>query len=133
MNSNRLRKNSIELQSAAREMRKEPTPAEKVLWTALRGRALGFRFRRQHPVGRFVLDFYCPIHKLVVEVDGEVHDSQPERDEERTAVIEAHGYRVVRFHNEEVLENLPSVLERIRAAASDTSPPLLLSGEGARG
>ena len=87
MNSNRIRKNSRELQSAARGMRREPTPAEKVLWDVLRGRGLdGLRFRRQHPVGRFVLDFYCPIHKLAVAVDGEVHDTQQERDAERTAV-----------------------------------------------
>jgi very-short-patch-repair endonuclease len=115
-------------------MRREPTPAEKVLWDVLRGRGLdGLRFRRQHPVGRFVLDFYCPIHKLAVEVDGEVHDAQQERDAERTAVIEAHGYRVIRFRNEEVLDNLPGVLARIRTALSPESPPLLLSGEGAGG
>ncbi|HEX8241898.1 MAG TPA: DUF559 domain-containing protein [Longimicrobium sp.] len=134
MNSNRIRKNSRELQTAARGMRREPTPAEKVLWDVLRGRGLdGLRFRRQHPVGRFVLDFYCPIHKLAVEVDGEVHDAQQERDAERTAVIEAHGYRVIRFRNEEVLDNLPGVLARIRTALSPESPPLLLSGEGAGG
>jgi very-short-patch-repair endonuclease len=134
MNPNRLRKNSRELQTAAREMRREPTPAEDALWEALRGRRLdALRFRRQHPVGRFVLDFYCPIHKLVVEVDGDVHDTQQERDAERTAVIEAHGYRVVRFRNEEVMQNLPRVLARIRAETSSASPPLLLSGEGAGG
>jgi very-short-patch-repair endonuclease len=134
MNPNRLRKNSRELQTAAREMRREPTLAEDVLWEALRGRRLdGLRFRRQHPVGRFVLDFYCPIHKLVVEVDGDVHDTQQERDAERTAVIEAHGYRVIRFRNEEVMQNLPRVLARIRTETSSASPPLLLSGEGAGG
>ena len=134
MNPNRIRKNTRELQQAARGMRTEPTEAEDVLWEALRGRRLdGLRFRRQHPVGRFVLDFYCPIHKLAVEVDGEVHDSQQERDAERTAVIEAHGYRVVRFRNEEVMQNLPAVLDGIRTVISSASPPLLLSGEGAGG
>ncbi|HEX8905508.1 MAG TPA: endonuclease domain-containing protein [Longimicrobiaceae bacterium] len=134
MNPNRIRRNSRELQQAARGMRREPTEAEDLLWEMLRGRRLdGLRFRRQHPVGRFVLDFYCPVHKLVIEVDGEVHDTQKERDAERTAVIEAHGYRIIRFRNEEVLYNLPSVLARIRTAISPESPPLLLSGEGAGG
>jgi len=134
MNPNRLRKSSRELQTAVREMHREPTPAEDELWEALRGRRLdGLRFRRQHPVGRFVLDFYCPIHKLVVEVDGDVHDSQQDHDAERTAVIEAHGYRVMRSRNEEVMQNLPAVLSRIRTETSSASPPLLLSGEGAGG
>ena len=134
MNPNRIRKNTRELQQAARGMRTVATEAEDVLWEALRGRRLdGLRFRRQHPVGRFVLDFYCPIHKLVVEVDGGVHDAQEERDAERTAVIEAHGYRVIRFRNEDVMQNLPAVLDGIRTAIPAASPPLLLSGEGAGG
>ncbi len=94
------------------------TKAEQVLWAALRYRkARGLRFRRQHPVDRFVLDFFCPSAKLAIELDGSVHDQQAERDEERTRVLEAAGYRVIRFRNEEVLNDLPSVLRRITAAA----------------
>jgi very-short-patch-repair endonuclease len=97
------------------------TEAERVLWTALRyQKARGLRFRRQHPVGRFVLDFFCPSAKLAVELDGSVHDHQVERDEERTRVLEAGGYRVLRFRNEEVFDDLPAVLRRITAAARET-------------
>jgi very-short-patch-repair endonuclease len=114
----RVRKNSVQLQQAAQWMRRDATEAEGVLWEALRGRRLaGLRFRRQHPVGRFVLDFFCPACKLVVEVDGSVHDHQRERDAEREAHLAAGGYRVIRFRNEEVLNDLPSVLKRIEAAA----------------
>ena len=77
----------------------------------------GLRFRAQHPVGRFILDFYCPAYKLVVEVDGEVHAEQAERDAERTVQLKARGYTVLRFQNAEVEANLPDVLERIARAA----------------
>jgi very-short-patch-repair endonuclease len=101
------------------------TEAERVLWEALRGRRLaGLRFRRQHPVGRFILDFYCPIAKLCVEVDGGIHDLQAEQDAERSAALAAGGYRVVRVRNEEVLQDLPSALARIEAATRPTEPPL---------
>jgi very-short-patch-repair endonuclease len=100
------------------------TEAEQVLWTALRGRRMGgLRFRRQHPVGRFVLDFYCAAAKLCVEVDGGIHDEQTERDEERSAVLAAGGYRVLRVRNEEVLAALPSVLARIERAAQQAPAP----------
>jgi very-short-patch-repair endonuclease len=99
-------------------MRREPTRAEEVLWTALRRNQIaGLKFRRQHPVGRFILDFCCPACKLAVEVDGEVHDEQVERDAERTRVLEGYGYRVLRFRNEQVMRELPSVVQRITAAA----------------
>ena len=124
----RVRNNSIELQMAAREMRKEPTPAERVLWQALRGSRLGQRFRRQHPVGRFILDFWCAEAKLAVEIDGESHDSdeRKELDALRTALLDQHGYQVIRFSNEEVLQDLASVEARIRdaiAARTEMLPP----------
>ena len=107
------------MQARAREMRRDPTPAEDALWEAVRARRLdGLRFRRQHPVGGFVLDFYCPIAKLVVEVDGDVHDQQQEQDAERDARFAAFGYHTLRFRNEEVLHDLPSVLARIKALAA---------------
>jgi len=127
----RFRKNTQELQERARELRREMTEAEQVLWKALRGRRMaGLRFRRQHPVGRFILDFYCPAAKLCVEVDGGVHDDQTEHDEKRTALLIACGYRVVRFRNEEVVTALPSVLARIEAAAKQTQAPSPDNGEG---
>src|SRR5687768_4682366 len=101
-------------------MRRQPTTAEEALWSALQGKQVaGLRFRRQHPVGRFVLDFYCPSHKLAIEVDGSVHDVQQERDTERTKVLEAHGCRVLRFRNDQVLRDLPSVVQRIAAVAAE--------------
>lgn len=113
-----MRGTTPELQERARELRWSMTPAEQVLWEALRGRKLdGLRFRTQHPVGRFILDFYCPERKLVVEVDGEIHDEQAERDQARTAHLEAYGYRVIRFRNDEIMNDLASVLDRIRTAA----------------
>lgn len=132
----RTRHNSLETQLAAREMRKQSTPAEDRLWQALRGSALGVRFRRQHPVGRFILDFWCPAARLVVEVDGDIHDVQEERDAERTEMLELHGYHVIRFRNEEVIHDRPAVLARIHAEVSARGvvlPPLLQFGRGGPG
>jgi very-short-patch-repair endonuclease len=111
----RWRTNSPEIQAAARLLRAEMTPAERTLWQALRGDAIdGLRFRRQHAVGRFVLDFYCASRKLAVEVDGGIHDAQQDLDTERTAALALRGIRVIRFRNEDVLGNLQDVVERIR-------------------
>jgi very-short-patch-repair endonuclease len=102
---------------AAREHRKEPTPAEDRLWDALRDQKLaGFNFRRQHPVGPFILDFYCPRTKLCIEVDGDIHDTRRERDAPRTEALGTLKIRVVPFRNEEVLNELSSVILRITAA-----------------
>jgi very-short-patch-repair endonuclease len=117
-----IRGTTRELEDAARTMRRQPTRPEEVLWGALQKKQVaGLRFRRQHPVDRFVLDFYCPSHKLVVEVDGGVHDEQAERDTERTKVLERYGYRVLRFRNEQVMRELPKVVQEIAAAAADRS------------
>ncbi len=94
------------------------TPAEERLWNSLRDRRLrGLKFRAQHALDRFVLDFYCASARLVVEVDGAVHDGQVERDHARTATLEAHGLHVLRFHNKEIMTDLPAVLLRIAEAA----------------
>jgi very-short-patch-repair endonuclease len=123
--SKHRRRITAELQMAAWQLREAMTPAEQVLWEVLRARQLnGLKFRRQHPVGQFILDFYCPLYKLVVELDGGIHETQCEQDAARTEHLEAHGYHVIRFCNEEVLDNLPSVLERIADAVNFSSPPL---------
>jgi very-short-patch-repair endonuclease len=115
----RMRGTTAAIQQAAVKMRWNPTPAESALWEALRGsRVAGLCFRRQHPVGRFILDFYCPAKKLVVEVDGGVHDDQAAYDDARTAQIEAYGYHVLRFRNEQVLADIQSVLDQIAATAA---------------
>jgi very-short-patch-repair endonuclease len=87
------------------------------MWELLRNRRLhGLKFRRQHPIGEFIVDFYCAEQKLIIELDGAVHKQQRERDEERTAVLERQGYRVLRIKNAEVERDLEEVLRRIAAA-----------------
>ena len=116
----RMRGITPELQQAAWNLRRQMTPAEQTLWEELRERRLsGLRFRRQHPVGQFVLDFYCSQHKLVVELDGAVHEGRAEEDAARTAYLAIQGYRVIRFSNEAIAADLPAVLERIAAACSE--------------
>jgi very-short-patch-repair endonuclease len=100
----------------ARAMRKAPTEAEAVLWTVLRRRRLGVKFRRQHPVAGFVADFAALQIGLVVETDGPVHASRVEQDAARDAVLENFGLTVVRVRNADVLTNLPAVVERMSAA-----------------
>lgn len=93
----------------ARRMRLEPTDAERTLWHALRGKALGAKFRRQLQRGSYILDFACLSHCLVVEVDGDQH-ADCAADRERDAWLQANGYRVLRFSNRDVLQNLDGVL-----------------------
>lgn len=108
----------LEMTQTARDLRKRSTPSETILWEALRGRKLvGVRFRRQHPVGPFVVDFFAAKEKLAVEIDGSVHDETVEADADRQAIIEGAGYRFVRVSAEMVEKELPKVLELIRKAA----------------
>ena len=107
------------LKPRAREMRHAPTPAEDHLWQYLRGRRLnGAKFRRQHAIGPFIVDFVCIEQLLVVEVDGLIHEQpdQQDRDVNRQAHLEGLGYRVLRFTNGEVLQSVQAVLEVIDAA-----------------
>ena len=98
----------------ARSLRREMTPAEKILWTSLRGRRFdGLKFRRQYPVGEFILDFYCLELLLALEIDGESHLGKEEHDEQRTKIIEATGIKIVRFWNTEVYDDIDSVREAI--------------------
>ena len=118
--TNRIRGTTVEIEEAARRLRRNMTPAEQKLWEALKGRQVaGLKFRCQHPVGPFVLDFYCPTRKLVVELDGGIHELQENRDQARTDQLADYGYRVIRFRNEEVFNDLDSVLQRILQAAEE--------------
>ncbi len=111
---------SPELRQAASQLREQMTAAEQVLWEALRDKKLGgLRFRAQHPVGQFILDFYCPACKLAVELDGSVHEDRKEEDAARTAPLRAYGYHVLRFQNEEVLTDLASVTAHILRASKE--------------
>jgi very-short-patch-repair endonuclease len=101
----------------ARGMRVQPTPSERVLWAALRGAQLGCRFRRQHVLHPFIVDFCAPSARLVVEVDGDVHVGREARDAERTGELARwHSVRVIRFTDVQVVGALPAVLAAIRAA-----------------
>jgi very-short-patch-repair endonuclease len=109
--------NIIDTKDLRRRLRKNSTPAEKVLWTALRNRKLnGEKFTRQHGIGAYVADFYCSKYKLAIEVDGAIHLKKDivERDRVRSEYIEAWDIIVIRFKNEEILEDLPAVLDSIR-------------------
>ena len=98
------------LTSLARKMRNEPTEAEKRLWLYLRtSRFEGVKFTRQFPIGDFIADFACRSLRLAIELDGGQHADSP-TDTNRTRIIQAHGYRVIRFWNNEVFENLDGVL-----------------------
>jgi very-short-patch-repair endonuclease len=103
----------------AREFRKQPTAAEELLWQQIRNRALGgFKFRRQQPIDQFIVDFFCLETKLVVEVDGEIHETQREYDQARQEHLEARGLRVIRFSNVDVMDNMDAVKEAIFVACS---------------
>ena len=109
---------------AARQLRREETEAEQILWNALRGRRLnGLKFRRQHPYEHTILDFFCVEHKLVIELDGRIHDlpDQSSADKQRTAFLNDHGLKVIRFRNEEILKDLPRVLQTIAEITSRSS------------
>jgi very-short-patch-repair endonuclease len=97
----------------ARTLRKRMSPIERKLWYTLRGAQLGASFRRQHPVGPYVLDFYCPSAGLAVELDGDEHASRTSRDHRRTRFLNDRGIRVIRFFNRDVWNNLDGVKEMI--------------------
>ena len=112
-----LHKEAIgKLYQYGRELRQELTQAEKKLWAEIRNKKLnGLKFRRQHPVDRFVLDFYCHERKLAIELDGSIHDGKlnKEYDEARTAMLGGLGIYTLRFRNDEVINNIESVLRKI--------------------
>ena len=108
----------------ARSLRQEQTSAEVRLWSALRNRQLaGLKFRRQHPYGQFILDFFCVERQLAIEVDGGVHlaAEQTAHDAERSEFLTQRGVRILRFTNDEIDQHLPDVLHKIIEAASPLS------------
>jgi very-short-patch-repair endonuclease len=114
----------------ARSLKKVMTPSENLLWQNLRNRKVSnHKFRRQHPISKYIVDFYCNEAKLVIEVDGGIHfvNDNPEYDKFRTLQLEVIGLKVIRFRNEEVLKNMSKVLAEIRKHLTPASSPL---GEG---
>jgi very-short-patch-repair endonuclease len=106
------------LKEFRKELRNNPTKAESQLWKVLQKKQLNRRrFRRQHSIGNYILDFYCPEEKLIVELDGQVHDNfvNQEYDRKRAEFLESLGFKVLRFENHLVFEQLDMVLEAIRA------------------
>ncbi len=109
----------------ARELRGQSTEAEALLWQQLRGRRFqGFKFRRQRPLGPYILDFVCLEAGLAIEIDGGQHYGQQAYDEQRTALIENQGLAVIRFWNHEVMNETPAVLEKIRQTLQALTPAL---------
>lgn len=103
-----------EIINIARDLRHSQTDAENLLWPKLRFiRSNGIRFRRQHPVGHYIVDFICLEKRLIIEVDGGQHAENEEQDSKRTKWLEDEGYRVIRFWNNDVLTNMDGVLFRI--------------------
>src|SRR5258708_6848130 len=101
----------------SRELRTASTDAELKLWSMLRNRGLGgFKFRRQFPIGGYIADFVCIERKLIIEVDGFQHVEREQYDRQRTADLNARGFRVLRFWNNDVLENTDDVAEEILTA-----------------
>jgi len=101
----------------AKELRSNMTEAEKLLWQNLRANRLdGWHFRRQQIIAGYIVDFYCHRVALIIEIDGEIHESQTEEDRQRDQVLTERGFQVIRFHNKDVLEKLPFVLAEIRKA-----------------
>jgi very-short-patch-repair endonuclease len=121
-----------ELTDFARTLRREQTTAEKLLWKALRNKNLeGIKFRRQHPVGPFIADFYCHAAQLVIEVDGEVHEIEEirKKDKARENYLKQQGLAIKRFTNEEVIAELGRVLDDIERLVN----ALTLPSPGGRG
>jgi very-short-patch-repair endonuclease len=109
----------------ARQFRKEPTTSEEILWQAIRGRKLdGRRFRRQQPIGVFVVDFYCSAEKLIVEVDGPIHELQREHDQQRQELLESLGLKMARVTSKQVETDIDSALALIRQFYTASDPPL---------
>jgi very-short-patch-repair endonuclease len=131
---NTIRRIKAETTANARSLRREMTDAERMLWQSLRGKQLdNCRFRRQHSIGKYIIDFACIEKKLAVELDGGQHQEQIAYDDRRTAYLNSQGWRVLRFWNNDVMSNVDGVLSSIVATLSSLPPsqPSPCKGEGA--
>ena len=118
------------LVETARALRKKQTPAEAIFWELVRDRRfMGLKFRRQHQLGDYITDFYCHEHRLIIELDGGIHSAKQSKDHKRDAWMAAQGFKVLRFKNEQLLDDPESVLSAIAQEVEGAAHPLPL-GEG---
>ncbi len=112
-----------ELIAQSRRMRANPTPAEALLWSKLRKLKLGgYRFLRQRIIGPYIVDFYCAELDLIIEIDGPIHQTQKEYDDHRTKYLENLGKHVIRFTNQQILENTDDILRSIHSQCKNMRP-----------
>jgi very-short-patch-repair endonuclease len=112
--------------ATAKLLRKNMTIPEELLWEKVKGKQIhGVRFRRQHPIDIFIADFYCHEARLVIEIDGEIHNDRSEYDDGREAEIEEYDVKVIRFSNDQVINDIESVIKKIRTVVGQrlSSPP----------
>lgn len=104
-----------EYKDRRRELRTTMTAAERMIWERVRGSQLGFRFRRQHSIGDYIVDFYCPTVRLIIEIDGSIHENEQQKSHDtlRTLYLKSLGHHVLRFTNNEVQENVDRVIHII--------------------
>ena len=107
--------NIKQLEQNRKDLRKQMTKSETLLWTRLRGKQSGFRFRRQHSIGSFIADFYCANRNLVIEIDGITHDDKKAiiRDNIKEKFLNQKGITILRFNDQEILQNIDEVIEGI--------------------
>lgn len=120
----------------AERMRRNPTEAENILWKHLKKfRSTGFIFRRQHPINFYIADFYCHKLKLVIEVDGEIHETEQarEHDDGRTGHLEHFGIKIIRFTNDDVIRSEELVIKQIKIYLDESASPALLGAGDGRG
>ena len=119
--SNNLKKYSPKyVVKIAQKLRKNMTATEEILWSKLYNKNLdGLRFRKQHPIDRYIVDFYCHEKRLIIEIDGEIHDFRREYDINKDQYLKARNYNILRFNNDDVIHSLSYVLNRIRQYASE--------------
>ena len=106
--------NLNQLLNARRDLRNNATDEEEILWLRLRNSNIGFKFRRQHSIGNFIVDFYCPLKKLAIEIDGKQHLNNKDHDKERSEYLENLGIKIIRFWNNDINKNFDNVIGKIK-------------------
>ncbi len=124
------------MKNRRKELRNKATPEEKLLWKYLQNKKLGFKFIRQYSIEGYVVDFYCPAKRLAIEIDGDQHKKNKKYDEYRTGYLNAFNIKVIRFWNQEIVNDVEEVVEKIRKTVSPSPfgfPPLKYNSFAGRG